>query len=238
MRKNPLTMWGRIDRCWLFTFQTPPEEVASLLPAGMELMIHNGKAFWNAVVCRVGAMRPKPLPSLVGVSYWHVAYRLYASVRPTVGEPIPGLYFLRSDCDSRLMAWAGNLMTDFHFHAAGIKVHETERRVEISIDVPGGSASVIVDRSESPVLPEGSAFGSLEEAKETLKYHPAGLSAGGEGRANVVHITRDESKWNARLATVAESRWEFLEDKNVRPEICYDVDPIVYQWNRGRLYDV
>jgi hypothetical protein len=111
IRKNPITMKGRIDRCWLFTFQAPEAEARALLPRPLVPVTREGFAFWNVVVCRVEAMRPRGVPGFLGMSYWHVAYRLYARFGAE-----EGLYFVRSDCDSGFMATMGNVMTDFNFH--------------------------------------------------------------------------------------------------------------------------
>ncbi len=33
-----------------------------------------------------------------------------------------------------------------------------------------------------------------------------------------------------------EAEWQFFADKNVAPEICYEVEPIEYQWSRAEIY--
>lgn len=234
--KNPLPMRGTIDRCWLFTFQSPADEIRALLPSHVELVTHHGCGFYNAVVCHVSRMRPHPLPALVGKSYWHVAYRTYVRFYAESGETIEGLYFFRSDCDSKLMTWGGNLLTDFCFHNAGIEVVEDDNRVEISVDAAGAAVDVAMDRNRAPQVPADSVFASLEEAAAFLKYHPAGIAVDDAGNANVVHINRNEADWKYRLVTVTESCWEFFSGSSARPEICYEVEPIVYLWNRGRRY--
>src|SRR4051812_42714640 len=120
--QNPVTMVGRLDPCWLFAYRTPAQEARAFLPPALEPVTHGGFAFWNVVVCRVQRMRPWFAPAPLGVSYWHIAYRLYVRFHPAQGEPIEGLYFVRSDCDSWLMALAGNLVTDFRFHTAAVRV--------------------------------------------------------------------------------------------------------------------
>src|SRR5438045_4199110 len=100
--RNPLTMVGTLERCWLFTYQTPVEEAREAVPRELELVTRGSSAFWNVLVCRIRSMRPKRFPAFVGVSYWHVAYRLYVRFYPRTGAPIEGIYFARSDCDSRL----------------------------------------------------------------------------------------------------------------------------------------
>lgn len=84
----------------------------------------------------------------------------------------------------------------------------------------------------------GSPFGSLDEAAAALKYKPSGLSVGRDGGVNVVRITRDEAAWRARLVTVEAAHWAFLDRYETYPELCYDVAPIDYRWNRARTHRV
>src|SRR5438270_12511526 len=120
--KNPVPMVGTLERCWLFTYQTPADEARALVPRELELVTRGECAFWNIVVCRIRAMRPKGFPAFAGFSYWHIAYRLYVRIYPRTGPPIEGIYFPRSDCNSRLMSLMGNLLTDYRFHTARIEV--------------------------------------------------------------------------------------------------------------------
>jgi hypothetical protein len=232
--KNPLTLVGTIDRCWLFVYQTPEAEARALVPAALELVTREGCAFWNIVVCRLRAMRPRGFPAFVGVSYWHVAYRFYVRFHPASGPPIEGLYFLRSDCDHWLMSFLGNALTDFRFHTAGIDVAEDGALLNVRIHSPDAPARATLDRAKPAELPSHSVFPSLDEAAAFLKYKPFGISLDAAGNANVVAIQRDEAAWKSRLVHVASAEWQFFEGKTVRPEICYDVEPIDYQWNRGR----
>jgi hypothetical protein len=179
-------------------------------------------------------MRPKYVPQPLGVSYWHVGYRLYVRYPTASGDEIQGLYFVRSDCDNTLMSIAGNVMTDFNFHIAPVHVDGVAgSRTRIEIASPDSPATAIV-RTESPLsLPPHSAFDHLEQAARFLKYKPFGISVDRHETGNIVRIVRDEHAWRARLVEVETAQWSFFADKNVRPEICYEVDPIEYQWNRA-----
>lgn len=229
LQKNPLTVCGRIEKCWLFTFRTPVDAVRPLVPERLELLERNGFAFWNVVACEVAEMRPKGLPPAVGLRFRQVAYRLYVRYKPN-GTPIEGLYFLRSDCDRRLLTLGGRLLTDFRFHRSPIELDRDT--LAVGGEMP---AEAEIDRSELPTLPEGSAFDSLYQAKAVLKYNPCGIAPTSNCRMNVVSILRDEKAWVSRLVAVKNQRWKFFDGLPVEPEICYEVEPVEYQWNRGRL---
>lgn len=236
-QKNPLTVVGEIDRCWLFTYRTPQEEAHALLPKPLEPITHAGHAFWNIVICHISAMRPRYIPGFVGVNYWHLAYRLYVRLPLKQGTSIEGLYFLRSDCNQHLMSLAGNLLTDFHFHTAPLRIQQDQNVLDmrlLSTDAPFHARLL---PGIEPRLAAHSTFASLDEAATFLKYKPYGISLDKAGRANVVHITRNEQAWRYRLMQVESANWTFLHDQDIQPEICYEVEPIHYQWDRGQIYD-
>jgi hypothetical protein len=235
-QKNPITVTGTLDRCWLFTYRTPVEQARTLLPRPLELVTHGQYAFWNIVVCHISSMRPVHFPALIGVDYWHVAYRLYARLPLAQGDALEGLYFLRSDCDQHLMALAGNLLTDFHFHTAAFQLQRSQEALEMHLISPDMPAELCLLPDVAPRLEPHSAFASLDEAATFLKYKPYGLSLNSAGAANVVHITRDEPSWRSRLVSVEYANWAYLREYDVQPEICYEVEPIDYQWDRGRIY--
>jgi hypothetical protein len=229
-------MVGTITRCWLFVFQMDASLACSLLPSPLELVTHNGLAFWNVVVCAIQGMKPKLSPFPFGFNYWHVAYRLYVRCHTIEGQAFEGLYFLRSDSDNALLNMFGNLVTDFNFHTAKTEVHEDSEQVTIAVRSKDAPASAILSRTRKPELYDHSAFASLDEAATFLKYKPNGISPQGNGLANIVHIVRNESEWRSRLLFVESAQWSYFNGKPVRPEICYEVEPIFYQWSRGQTY--
>lgn len=234
--RNPLTMRGSIEWCYLLTFRTPAAEARALLPPELEPVTKDGWAFWNMVVCEISAMRPAFLPSPLGLRYRHVAYRLYARFITQAGEDVEGLYFLRSDCNTGLMSIAGNALTDFNFHTAPITRHMSGDRIALEVRSPDAPAHITLNLNEPAALSEGSPFASVADAAAFLKYKPRGLSVDPVTRdVNVVQIVRDEALWRGHpVAVTPDTRIAYLTNRDVRPEICYAVDPIRYQWNRGR----
>jgi len=238
MASNPITMVGKIDRCWLFTYQTPIDDVKSLLPKNLSLVTYQGCAFWNVVISHIQSMRPKYIPGVFGLNYWHIAYRLYVKCQPLNSETIEGLYFLHSDCDSNLIALGGNLLTNFNLHLASIDIKEQPSNLEIQINSAQTPAKIVLQPNIDAKLPSHSVFPSLEFAGNFLKYKPNGMAINPDGSANIIHIKRDEEKWRYQLIEVKSSEWAFFKGKNIKPEVCYQVEPIYYQWNRGKNYQV
>lgn len=238
LQKNPFTVRGRLRRCWLFVYRTPVASIHALLPPQLAPVTREGFAFWNIVVCEIGGLRPAPLPAAVGLGYWHIAYRLHVRAQTESAGVIEGLHFLRSDCDSALVALAGNVVTDFRFHHATVAISEEPSGITGKIRTRGGNADFQLGGEPPSSLSPGSPFPSLDSAAEWLKYKPFALSPCGDGAINVVQVARDEAAWRSRLLAVEKARWEFLEPYETALELCYEVEPIDYQWERGRIVRV
>ena len=171
-QKNPLTVIGKLDRCWLFTYRTPTESAFELLPRPLEPVTHAGFAFWNIVVCHISAMRPRHFPTILGIDYWHLAYRLYIHLPLAQGRAIEGLSFLRSECDHRLIELSGNLLTDFRFHAARLRIQQDQEALEIRLESPDAPAYVRLLPDGAPQHGPRSAFTSLNQASAFLNTSP------------------------------------------------------------------
>jgi hypothetical protein len=234
-------MVGRIDECFLLSYGIDPEQAAGLVPAGLELITCRRAAFFNIVICHVDRMRARFTPLALGVTYWHIAYRI--QVRATLADdrPIEGLYFLRSDIDRPLFGVIGNRLTDFHFHAARVRFsNDDEAAWRLRVEPMAGDAlaSLTVRRAASNSLAPGSPFASLEERERVLKYAPFGLSVSNSGQClRVAEVIRDEALWREETVEVEAADWSYprsLGLRDLRLERATRVAPIDYRWRIGR----
>jgi Uncharacterized conserved protein (COG2071) len=236
-----LEMVGRLDECFLLSYGIDPAQAAGLVPAGLELITCRGAAFFNIVICHVDRMRARFTPRALGVTYWHIAYRV--QVRATLADdrPIEGLYFLRSDIDRPLFGFIGNRLTDFHFHAARVRFsNDDEAAWRLRVEPTAGDAlaSLAVRRAASNSLAPGSPFASLEERERVLKYAPFGLSVSNSGQClRVAEVIRDEALWREEPVEVEAADWSYprsLGLRDLRLERATRVAPIDYRWRIGR----
>lgn len=238
MLKNALPMQSFIRLCWLATHRIPEADAWALLPPELAPVTHGGFAFLNTVVARMEAMRPQGLPAFLGLDYWHVGYRLYAKATTTDGDR-EGLYFLRSDCDRRILALAGNILSDFRFHTARIEVAGATSETSIRVETGGARVELNLSGETETGLSVGSPFETRAEAEAFLKYKPCGLATAARGRVNAIPIRRDETAWQARPVQVLRQHWEFLDQfPNAQPELVFEVAPIEYHFGRGRILEV
>jgi uncharacterized protein YqjF (DUF2071 family) len=247
----PLAMNGRLSECLMLSYRTPARSVRHLVPRGLELETRGGYAFWNVLACRVEAVRPAGVPRRLGVTFNDVAYRLHVRAKTAAGETLRGLYFVRSDADSGLVARFGNALTAFRFSAADVELSRARvdgsdvltlavmgRReadeaadalVRVATDAPTGAAADLAD---------GSPFNSPAEAADFLEYRPLGLSVDLDGRyLEMTEVVRDESAWREKPVSVIEAHWKFLDvlgQDELRLERATRVDAIDYRWRLGR----
>jgi len=234
-------MVGRIDECFLLSYGIEPEQAAGVVPVGLELITCRRAAFFNIVICHVDRMRARFTPRALGVTYWHIAYRI--QVRATLADdrPIEGLYFLRSDIDRPLFGVIGNRLTDFHFHAARVRFsNDDEAAWRLRVEPTEGDAlaSLTVRRAASNSLAPGSPFASLEERERVLKYAPFGLSVSNSGQClRVAEVIRDEALWREEPVEVEAADWSYprsLGLRYLRRVPPTRVAPSDYRWRIAR----
>jgi len=134
---------------------------------------------------------------------------------------------LRSDADSRIVAAAGNLLTDFQFHHASVDLQPNRLGVEAE-----AARLAIRFLDGAPTLSTNSPFKSVEEAGERLKYKPTGISVR-PCEVSLLRISRDETRWRYRLRAFEVEACDFLQPFGAIPEIAYELEPIDYRWNRA-----
>ncbi|UFJ41864.1 DUF2071 domain-containing protein [Brevibacillus humidisoli] len=243
MRKNLVTMVGTLKRCLLFMYRCPAAKIRPHVPNCFQLVTVDGQAIIGVVVSELTEMRPRMTPDWLGVSYCHIAYRVYVRFTTPQGSSIEGLYFLRSDADSRLMTLAGNVLSTFRFHLAHVNWQESANSICLSISRTQqgiADASARLDPATPAQLSEHSCFASVAEAMEVLRYEPYGMAYDPRSNTvNVVKVTRDERRWHERPLTQVSASWSYLDrltDSTHLHELTIAVDSIPYRWERGVVF--
>ena len=116
--KHRFSMKTTFRHCLLLNYSMEPHILQRVLPRGLTSDVvetpKGPRAFLSVVVADLEAMRPGMLPRGLGFDFTQVVYR--AVVQAPTGER--GVYFVRSDADSMPMSLAGNVFSNFNFHAA------------------------------------------------------------------------------------------------------------------------
>lgn len=213
---------GVIERRILVNYHVEPGVLAPILPAPFRPKLIRGAGMVGICLIRLARIRPRFLPSWLGIASENVAHRMAVEwdERGTVRE---GVYIPRRDTNSRLNSVAGGrLFPGFHHHAR-FAVQESADRIEIALRSDDGLASVSVRGRRADRLPASSVFCSLEEASAFFEAGSRGYSA-----------TSDPSRfqgmelccrsWHVEPLEVDEVRSSFFEDARLFPKGSIEFD--------------
>lgn len=235
----PFAMTGRMTDCVHLTYRTPADTVVGLLPEGVELVRRGPWAFWNVMCCRIHKARPTGVPAFCGLSYTHVAYRLMVQAMNDRADTLRGLYFMRSDADTRIVSALGNHLSDFRLHAASIESEASDCRLRYAVsDTPYSQGNLALDLAHAPAqLAPDSCFPTIEDARCFSRHTPDGLAVYEREGGRHLRITQVKRPAQARTETPLVVRhaqvgyFETIEQaEHVRLEWACRLGPMDVRW--------
>ena len=124
LKHIPITYKGELHDIVLVNFSTAVEEVAHLLPEGLQVREINGRAMISMVNVKLRNMRPAFMEKVLKFNYQHIGFRLLVQEK---GQPVDSdryIFFLKSFTNKPLMAWGGSLLTDYRLTVAELFNHK------------------------------------------------------------------------------------------------------------------
>jgi hypothetical protein len=210
---------GVIDRRMLVNFSADPEVVKKLIPAPFRPQVYNGHAIVGICLIRLKNIRPKGLPSFLGMSSENGAHR-FAVEWEDGGETKAGVYIPRRDTSSYLNAFAGNrFFPGRHFHAEFLT---NERDSVYSIHFKSSDATVVkVDAQLTETWGDESVFESVEHASAFFAGGAVGYSPGNSGFEGIELKT---NSWSVKPLKVTSVYSSFFSDESIFPKgsIAFD----------------
>lgn len=213
---------GVIDRRILVNFRVDPSALRRLLPDPFRPKLVKEMGLAGICLIRLRHIRPRFLPSFVGVTSENAAHRI-AIEWESDGELREGVYVLRRDTSSWLNSAAGGRMFPGIHHHARFDIDEQGDQYRIVIESNDGETHVVVEARESADLPGDSVFPSLQEASEffergSLGYSPAAKAGTFDG------LELRSYGWHVEPLTVERVESSFFESKDLFPPGSVDLD--------------
>ena len=119
-------MYQRWEELLFLHWSCEPSWIAHLIPQGLTVDLHDGKAWVAIVPFRMCGVRFRGLPAMPGISNFNeINLRTY--VHDANGRP--GVWFLSLDTDSRLAAWLGRGLFGLNYFSAEIQFERTGTKV-------------------------------------------------------------------------------------------------------------
>lgn len=231
---------GVIDRRILVNFRVDPDVLSAILPAPFRPKMVNGAGMAGVCLIRLKCIRPRFLPSFLGISSENAAHRI-AVEWDQDGEAKEGVFIPRRDTSSRLNCMMGGRLFPGLHHHADFHVDEENERYRIELNSDDRHTHLLVEGHVAQELPSTSVFRSLNEASEFFERGSLGYSV--TARPDLFDGLELRSfNWQVQPLAVDKVESSFFEDRALFPSGSVEFDcallmrGIEHEWHgRGRL---
>jgi hypothetical protein len=206
---------GVVERRLLVNYRVDAEVAARLLPAPFRPELVDGSAVAGICLIRLGQLRPRRGPRLLGLRSENAAHRI--AVEWDTPEGIAtGVYIPRRDTASALNTLLGGRLFPGDHHRARFTVEETDRNVRIAFASTDGTASVDVSVEMADDLGPSQLFGTVDEASQFFCNDSVGYSATRRGdRFDGIELRTNA--WRVEPVRVTAARSSFFDDPSRFP---------------------
>jgi len=237
LRRHPFDVEAHFDFSLVLAYALPASALEPLLPPGLELDRVGELGILAVALVQTKNLRPAGWPRALGRDFFLAGYRVFARLRDR--PSIRGLRILRSDADSRLMTWAGNLFTHYRYELCRTRATCHDHLLTVSVE---GPAALNIEADLRPVSspPARSPFHDLDEARRFAGPLPNTFGWEPETRSLVI-VGSNRTNWNPSPVTVDVKQLAFLDRFSAfdpRLANAFYVENVDYRWKRGILQAV
>jgi hypothetical protein len=240
LRRHPIPIQAFFRHSLVLTYAFPEKILQPLLLPGLTLDSYEGSSFLAIALVQVERLRPVGLPAALGCNFFLSGYRIFSHYRRQDGKVLRGLRILRSDADSSLMVWGGNLLTHYRYSKCVVESRRTPETLEILITTPRAEADLsvraFVDKA-ADAPPPGSPFPDLKIARHYAGPLPFTFDYEPESHQMVI-VEGIRQNWNPTPVRVHVDRCTYLEKPPfssvpLRLANAFFIENIPYRWQRG-----
>ena len=205
---------GTIDRRILINYQVDEAALINYLPKPFKPKLVNGKGIAGICLIRLKEIRPKGLPSFIGISSENGAHRIAVEWIEN-GEIKEGVYIPRRDTSSKLNALAGGTIFPGIHHLAEFKVEEANGKYEVGF-VSDDNTSLSIRAKETNTWNKDSVFENLSCLSDFFEDGSIGYSPSKENEYDGLELKTDN--WKVSLLDVEKVSSSFFEDESIFPK--------------------
>ena len=203
---------GVIRRRILVNFRVDPVVMQTQLPSRFHPKLHRGHSIAGICLIRLESVRPRFVPSLLGLSSENAAHRV--AVRwQAEGSEKEGVFIPRRDTGSAINHFAGGRLFPGEHHRARFSVREASDGIDLSMQSDDREVSVRVrGRLDKGGLPSSSCFSSLAEASAFFEHGSVGYSVTNDG-GRLDGIELRTQRWSVEPLHVEEVHSTYFSDE-------------------------
>jgi hypothetical protein len=206
---------GIIDRRILVNFRVDPKVLARILPDPFRPMLVKGMGMAGVCLIRLKHIRPRFLPSFIGISSENAAHRI-AVEWDQDGERREGVFIPRRDTSSRFNTLVGGKVFPGVHHHATFRVQEQDDNYRLVLDSDDRQTHVLVEGCTSSELPKDSIFDSVQEASDFFSKGSLGYSVTAKpGQFDGLELR--SFSWRVLPLTVDKVESSFFENQTMFP---------------------
>jgi len=209
----------------LVNYRVKPEVLERLVPKPFRLKIVRGWGLAGLCLIRLEALRPGFLPAWLGLGSENSAHRIAVEWDGEHG-PCEGVFIPRRDTNSLLNCWAGGRLFPGASGAADFFSAETGGRVALEMRSREGDTSIRLEVEAAEHWPEGSVFGSLEEASAFFRAGCCGWSPTRDGRG-FEGAALDPETWSMTPLKVCRLASSYFADERRFPAGSWELDSAI-----------
>jgi hypothetical protein len=210
LRRHPLPIRSEFELTLVLAYALPAAVLEPLLLPGLTLDRFGDVGFVAVALVQTRNLRPAFLPKQIGLDFFLAGYRIFTRYR-FEGRELRGLQILRSQTDSRIMTFFGNLLTHYNYRRAAVEVTRGEERLAIAIrgTQPHSDLEVVANLAEEATLPATSVFPDWKTARRFAGPLPFTFDHEAETNS-IVRIEGVRQKWTPRPVNVEVRRMDFF----------------------------
>lgn len=234
LHRHPFDVEAHFDFSLVLAYALPADALEPFLPPGLELDRVGDLGLLAVALVQTRGLRPAGWPRALGRDFFLSGYRVFARLRRR--PSIRGLRILRSDADSRVMTWSGNLFTRYAYELCRVDVDRTPGHLAVTVE---GPARLRIDADLRPTdqLPAGSPFRDMKEARRFAGPLPNTFGWEPE-TGSLVIVGSARINWEPIPVAVKVMELQFLDRFAASNPVlanAFYVESIDYRWKRGVL---
>lgn len=208
---------GIIRRRILLNYRVAPELAAGILPTNFRPKIFDEHAIAGICLIRLEQVRPKGLPSLVGISSENSAHRIAVEWEDAEGRPQEGVFVPRRDTDSLLNSLAGGRVFPGVHHRSKFSVRDIGGKISMTVETSDSDVPLVdFEAEETPEFPADSVFPSLDESSRFFEAGCIGYSSR-PNSCTMDGLLLKVPEWEVTPLSVRRITSSFYDDRNIFP---------------------
>lgn len=217
------TITGIIRRRMLVNFRVDPAVMQRRLPKRFRPKLQNEYAVAGICLIRLEHIRPKLMPSIIGLSSENAAHRVAVLWEDENSQLREGVFIPRRDTDSLMNYLAGGRVFPGEHHRASFVADQSDSEIKLEMKSEDDTVAVRIAGRITDSLPESSIFSSLSEASAFFEKGSLGYSVTNDsGRLD--GLTLETKQWRVEALDLKEVSSSYFADESLFPKGSAEFD--------------